>query len=86
MNRVKLIRWVVLVDTVLILYVLGYVLFPKKPAGNLAYFVYSEEPRADAFCYYLFLPAYKIEHQLSKSRGRSFIRHNEDRAVITPAF
>lgn len=86
MTRLKLIRWMILVDSLLILYVIGYVFAPKKPAGNLAYFVYSEEPRVDAFYRGFFLPAYKIDQALAQSRGRPFVRHNEDRPAITPAF
>ena len=51
----------------------------RKPAGNMAYFVYSDGPSRDALCYRLFLPAYRVHQVLWRAFDRPFTRYNGDR-------
>ena len=50
-----------------------------RPAANMAYFVYSEDARADLACYRLLWPAYRAHQQAWRLLARPFIRHNLDR-------
>ncbi|MBI5597046.1 MAG: hypothetical protein HY928_13215 [Elusimicrobia bacterium] len=63
----------------LAVYGASYAGIARGPAANLAYFVYSEDSRVDAACYYLFLPAYRLHQRLWEARDRGFVRHNWDR-------
>jgi len=77
-----MIRWPVFFLLALAIYFLGYGLAPRQPAANMAFFVYSEDPKKDAFCYYLFLPAYRVHKQVFKWGDRSFTRYNTDRDPV----
>lgn len=79
MTRSTRLRRTLAVVAALGLYWGAYQLMPRKPAGNMAYFIYSESEGKDSLCYYFFLPAYRVHQAVLRALGRPLLRHNEDR-------
>jgi hypothetical protein len=62
----------------------GLAVAQRRPAGNLAYWVYSESGGLDAFCARFFLPAYRLQQGVWRLAGLPFARHNGDRPSADP--
>ncbi len=77
-------RWLrkvlIVIGVVGVLYAVAFELmyFRRRPAGNMVYFIYSDNDTIDTFSYHFFYPAYWVQRRLFRF-GQT---HNEDREPI----